>query len=94
MRLNGNFFPIPENNNNNNNDTGLTMNQLLNLPNSKYNKIENNNEKCEICGFLFCYNDTISKLERCRHVFNRECLFNYLKNTSYSKCTTCKLSII
>ena len=96
MRLNGNplnFFPIQEGNNNIN-DTGLTMEQLLNLPNSKYYKMENNNEKCEICGFLFCYNDTISKLERCRHVFHRECLFNYLQNRSSSKCPTCKVSII
>ena len=78
---------------NNNNDSGLSMEQLLNLPNSKYNKLDNNSEKCNICGFVFCYNDTVSKLERCRHIFHRECLFNLLQNKSSSKCPICKTNI-
>jgi len=98
MRLNNNPINFYNLNNNqniiNDNDTGLTMEQLLNLPNSKYNKLDNNSEKCNICGFVFCYNDTISKLERCRHIFHRECLFNYLQNRTSSKCPICKVRII
>ncbi len=97
MRLNNNpmnIFNLNNQNNLNENDTGLTMEQLLNLPNSKYNKVDNNSEKCNICGFVFCYNDTISKLERCRHIFHRECLFNYLQNRTSSKCPICKVRII
>ena len=97
MRLNNNpmnIFNLNNQNNLNENDTGLTMEQLLNLPNSKYNKVDNNSEKCNICGFVFCYNDTISKLDRCRHIFHRECLFNYLQNRTSSKCPICKVRII
>ena len=92
----GNFFLNLNNHqeeNDNNNDRGLSSEQLLNLPNSKYSKFDNNSEKCDICGFVFCYNDTISKLDRCRHIFHRECLFNFLQDKSSSKCPTCKINI-
>ena len=97
IRLNNNpmnLFNLNNQNDINENDNGLTMEQLLNLPNSKYNKLDNNSEKCNICGFVFCFNDTISKLERCRHIFHRECLFNYLQNKNSSKCPICKVRII
>ena len=92
----GNFFLNLNNHqeeNDNNNDRGLSSEQLLNLPNSKYSKFDNNSEKCDICGFVFCYNDTISKLDTCRHIFHRECLFNFLQDKSSSKCPTCKINI-
>ncbi len=78
----------------NNNDNGLSIEQLLNLPNSKYNRFDNNEEKCVICSFEFCFNDSITKLDRCGHVFHRDCLFNLLQNRGSSKCPICKMNII
>ena len=77
----------------NNNDNELSIEQLLNLPNSKYNRIDNNEEKCVICSFEFCFNDSITKLERCGHIFHRDCLFNLLQNRGSSKCPICKINI-
>lgn len=78
-----------------NNDEGppMTQDQLQGLPTSIYPRNNNNNEKCEICKFEFCYNDTIIKLA-CNHVFHKDCLINRLTARNSSKCPTCKVSII
>ena len=78
-----------------NNDEGppMTQDQLHGLPTSIYPRNNNNNEKCEICKFEFCYNDTIIKLT-CNHVFHKDCLINRLTARNSSKCPTCKASII
>ena len=77
-----------------NNEEGpaMTTQQLQALPTSIYPR-NNNNEKCIICGFDFCYNDTIIKL-RCNHSFHKNCLVNRLTARNSSKCPTCKTSII
>ena len=78
-----------------NNEEGppMTQEQLDNLPCSIYPRHNNTNEKCVICEFDFCYNDTIVKL-RCNHKFHRNCLINRLSARNSSKCPTCKESII
>ena len=77
-----------------NNEEGpaMTTQQLQALPTLIYPR-NNNNEKCIICGFDFCYNDTIIKL-RCNHSFHKNCLVNRLTARNSSKCPTCKASII
>ena len=78
-----------------NNEEGppMTQEQLDNLPCSIYPRHNNTNEKCIICEFDFCYNDTIIKL-RCNHKFHRNCLINRLSARNSSKCPTCKESLI
>lgn len=78
-----------------NNEEGpaMTIHQIQALPTSIYPRNNNNNEKCIICGFDFCYNDTIIKL-RCSHTFHKDCLINRLTARNSSKCPTCKASII
>ena len=80
---------------NNNNVEGppMTQEQLDDLPCSIYPRNNNNNEKCVICEFDFCFNDTIIIL-RCNHKFHKNCLINRLTARHSSKCPTCKESII
>ena len=80
---------------NNNNEEGppMTQEQLDNLPCTIYPRNNNNNEKCVICEFDFCFNDTIIIL-RCNHKFHKNCLINRLTARHSSKCPTCKESII
>ena len=78
-----------------NNEEGpsMTTQQLQALPTLIYPRNNNNNEKCIICGFDFCYNDTIIKLT-CNHTFHKNCLINRLTARNSSKCPNCKASII
>ena len=79
-----------------NEDNGppMTYNQLQALPSSNYPRDNNNHEKCDICKFEFCYNDLVTKLVKCNHIFHKECLVNRLTTMHSSKCPTCKISII
>ena len=81
--------------NSNNNEEGppMTQEQLDSLPCSLYPRHNVLNEKCVICEFDFCYNDTVIKL-RCDHKFHKNCLINRLTARNSSKCPTCKASII
>ena len=74
----------------------MTFEQIDALPFYNCPKIEdgNNEEKCEICGFDLCYNDIITKLEKCQHIFHKECLGNFLFEKQGSKCPICKMSIL
>ena len=83
-------------NNRENNEDGppMTYEQLQNLQSSSYPRTNNNNnEKCIICGFDFCFNDIFTKLI-CNHIFHKNCLINRLSARQSSKCPTCKASII
>jgi hypothetical protein len=82
-------------NDNNNNEEGppMTQEQLDALPCSIYPRNNFNNEKCIICDFDFCFNDTIIKL-RCEHKFHKNCLINRLTARHSSKCPNCEESII
>ena len=79
----------------NNDDEGppMTQEQLESLPCHIYPRNNNSNEKCIICEFDFCYNDTYIKL-RCEHKFHKNCLINRLTARHSSKCPICKGSII
>ena len=79
-----------------NEDNGppMTYDQLQALPSSNYPRDNNNHEKCDICKFEFCYNDLVTKLVKCNHIFHKECLVNRLTTMHSSKCPTCKISII
>ena len=81
--------------NSNNDEEGppMTQEQLDSLPSSLYPRHNVLNEKCVICEFDFCYNDTVIKL-RCDHKFHKNCLINRLTARNSSKCPTCKASII
>ena len=81
--------------NNNNDEEGppMTQAQLDSLPCSIYPRNNNSNEKCVICEFDFCYNDTVIQL-RCNHKFHKNCLINRLTARHSSKCPTCNVSII
>lgn len=81
--------------NSNNDEEGppMTQEQLDSLPCSLYPRHNVLNEKCVICEFDFCYNDTVVKL-RCDHKFHKNCLINRLTARNSSKCPTCKASII
>lgn len=74
----------------------MTFEQIDALPFYNCPKIEegNNEIKCNICGFDLCYNDIVTKLEKCQHIFHKECLGNFLIEKQGSKCPTCKTSII
>ena len=71
----------------------LTQHQIDSIPSFNYPRQGNNDEKCVICGFDFCYNDFVSKL-KCRHMFHKSCLANRLIARQASKCPICKVSII
>ena len=79
-----------------NNDDGPPMSnsQIEALPSSSYPRKNNDNEKCTICEFVFCYNDIVTKLSKCSHTFHKNCLVNRLSARQSSKCPTCKVSII
>ena len=81
--------------NSNNDEEGppMTQEQLDSLPCSLYPRHNVLNEKCVICEFDFCYNDTVIKLN-CDHKFHKNCLINRLSARHSSKCPTCKASII
>jgi hypothetical protein len=81
--------------NSNNDEEGppMTQEQLDFLPCSLYPRHNVLNEKCVICEFDFCYNDTVIKL-RCDHKFHKNCLINRLTARNSSKCPSCKASII
>ena len=74
----------------------MTFQQIDALPFYNYPKIEdgNNEEKCVICGFDLCFNDVITKLEKCQHIFHKECLGNFLIEKQGSKCPICRMSIL
>ena len=83
-------------NSNNGEDTDgppMTQEQLDSLEVSIYPRNNNSNEKCIICEFDFCYNDTLIIL-KCGHKFHKNCLINRLTARSSSKCPNCKDSII
>ena len=75
-------------------DTNISFEQLQSLPSSIYPRINRNNEKCIICGFVFCYQDIIVKLNNCNHIFHKNCLVNRLTIRCSSKCPICNLSVI
>jgi len=71
----------------------MTFQQIDALPFERYTSKENN-EKCLLCGFPFCFNDNIIKLVQCQHIFHKVCLENFLMNRQASKCPQCKASLI
>ena len=99
------FFPMmPLNNNinsstniirstflNEDDDFGEPMNfdQIDNLPVINYPKKDIYDEKCPLCEFPFCFNDRVTKLEKCQHTFHKECLGNFLVHKKASKCPVC-----
>ena len=72
----------------------MTFSQIDALPVGKYPKKDTYDEKCILCGFNFCYNDSITKLAQCQHIFHKECLGNFLLHRLASKCPICKISLI
>ena len=72
----------------------MTFNQIEALPVEKYPRRDEYDEKCILCGFNLCYNDSITKLQQCQHTFHKECLGNFLINRQASKCPNCKVSLI
>ena len=72
----------------------MTFQQIDNLPIINYPNKDNNDEKCTLCEFPFCYNDRVTKLEKCQHTFHKECLGNFLLHNKASKCPICKVSLI
>ena len=71
----------------------MTQQQINSIPSFNYPRQNNNDEKCVICGFDFCFNDYVSKL-KCRHMFHKTCLANRLIARQSSKCPICRVSII
>ena len=86
---------ILTNSNNDEEEEGpsMTQEQLDSLEVSTYPRNNNSNEKCIICEFDFCYNDTLIIL-KCGHKFHKNCLINRLTARHSSKCPICKDSII
>ncbi len=72
----------------------MTFVQIDALPSEKYPKKETYDEKCVICSFNLCYNDSITRLVQCQHIFHKECLGNFLIRKQGSKCPICKVSLI
>lgn len=93
-RIGNSPFMIFRSNENNEDGPPMSYSQLQALPSSNYPRYNNNNEKCVICGFDFCYNDVVTKLVKCNHIFHKPCLVNRLSARQSSKCPTCKVSII
>lgn len=71
----------------------MTFAQIEALPTGKYPRSEVE-EKCVICEFDLCFNDVITKLSQCQHIFHKECLGNYLIQKQSSKCPICKVTLI
>ena len=76
------------------NDPPIPYEQIQNLPSSFYPRNNRNNEKCTLCGFVFCYNDVIIKLANCNHIFHKNCLVNRLTIRQSSRCPICKTSVL
>jgi hypothetical protein len=76
------------------NDPPIPYEQIQNLPSSFYPRNNRNNEKCTLCGFVFCYNDVIIKLTNCNHIFHKNCLVNRLTIRQSSRCPICKISVL
>ena len=107
---NMNNLQIPQNNNINsstniiksvflnedNEDFGepMSFDQIDNLPIINYPKKEIYDEKCGLCEFILCFNDRVTRLEKCQHIFHIECLGNFLVHKKASKCPICKSSLI
>ena len=72
----------------------MTNEQIEALPISYYPRNNNENEKCIICGFPFCYNDVIIKLEKCNHIFHKACLTQSLMLNRVGVCPTCNTQIL
>jgi hypothetical protein len=72
----------------------MPFEQIDSLPVEKYPKKDTYEEKCVLCKFNFCYNDSITKLAQCQHIFHKECLGNFLIRKQGSKCPICKVSLI
>ena len=72
----------------------MTFQQIDNLPVINYPKKEIYDEKCSLCEFPLCFNDHVTKLDKCQHIFHRECIANFLMHNKASKCPVCKESII
>ncbi len=71
----------------------MSYQQLQALPSYNYQG-RNSNEKCSICDFDLCYNDLVTRLNKCNHIFHKNCLVNRLSTRRSSKCPNCKVSII
>lgn len=76
------------------NDPPIPYEQIQSLPSSFYPRNNRNNEKCTLCGFVFCYNDVIIKLTNCNHIFHKNCLVNRLTIRQSSRCPICKTSVL
>ena len=72
----------------------MSFHQIDNLPIYNYPKKEIYDEKCSLCEFPLCFNDRVTKLDKCQHIFHKECLGNFLMHNKASKCPACKVSII
>ena len=71
----------------------MSYQQLQDLPSFNYQG-RNSNEKCSICDFDLCYNDLVTRLSKCKHIFHKNCLVNRLSTRRSSKCPNCKVSLI
>ena len=71
----------------------MSYQQLQGLPSYNYQG-RNSNEKCNICDFDLCFNDLVTRLSKCNHIFHKNCLVNRLSTRRSSKCPNCKVSII
>ena len=69
----------------------MSYQQLQDLPSYNYQG-RNSKEKCNICDFELCYNDLVTRLSKCNHIFHKNCLVNRLSTRRSSKCPNCKLS--
>lgn len=67
--------------------------KVLSLPSFSFPRFNNDNEKCQICGFELCYNDIVIKV-KCKHTFHKNCLTNRLLTTKSSKCPNCNAIIV
>ena len=71
----------------------MSYQQLQDLPSYNYQG-RNSKEKCNICDFELCYNDLVTRLSKCNHIFHKNCLVNRLSTRRSSKCPNCKVSLI
>ena len=71
----------------------MSYQQLQSLPSYNYQG-RNSKEKCIICTFDICFNDLVTRLKNCDHIFHKNCLINRLSTRRSSKCPNCKRSII
>ena len=71
----------------------LSYQQLQALPSYNYQG-RYSNEKCIICSFDLCFNDIVTRLKNCDHIFHKNCLVNRLSTRRSSKCPNCKVSLI